>query len=232
MTLLSERDRAELADRFEDLQGEVTVIVFTQEQGPLGPPGAECDLCRETRELAEELAGASDLVRLEVHDFLGAGDTAAAGFGIERIPALVLLGPDRKDVGIRFYGIPAGYEFATVVSDLIAMSSGAPDLSVPARDALAALQEDVHIKVFVTPTCPYCPRAVYLAHQMAMASDRVRADGIEASEFPELVQRYGVMGVPKIVINETVEVEGAVPEEVLLDLVRGAVESPVGGASR
>jgi len=73
---------------------------------------------------------------------------------------------------------------------------------------------------------------VYLAHQMAMASDRVRADGIEASEFPELVQRYGVMGVPKIVINETVEVEGAVPEEVLLDLVREAVECAVGGASR
>lgn len=232
MTLLSDNGRNELAERLKELEGETTVVVFTQQQGLFGAPGAECDLCRETRELAEEFAGVSDRIRVEVHDFLAADDTAAADYGIERIPALVLLGPDRRDVGIRFYGIPAGYELATIIGDLLRLSTGTPDLSAVTREALAGLGRDVHVKVFVTPTCPYCPRAVFLAHQLAMASKRVRADAIEASEFPELVQRYGVMGVPKIVVNEELEVEGAVSENVLLEMVLQAARSPVRSAVR
>jgi glutaredoxin-like protein len=232
MTLLSSNGRKELAKRLDQLEDEVTILVFTQAQGLLGAPGAESDLCRETRELAEEFATVTDQIRVEVHDLLAADDTAAADYRIERIPALVLLGPDRRDVGIRFYGIPAGYELATIIGGLLRLSSGTPDLSAPTRAALAGLGRDVHLKVFVTPTCPYCPRAVYLAHQLAMACQRVRADAIEASEFPELVQRYGVMGVPKVVINEELEMEGAVPENVLLEMVLQAARSLVRSAVR
>jgi glutaredoxin-like protein len=231
MTLLSDNGRKELAERLQELEDEVTIVVFTQEQGLLGMPGAECDLCRETRELAGEFAAVTDRIRVEVHDFLAAGDTAAADYGIERIPALVLLGPDRRDLGIRFYGIPAGYELATIIGDLLRLSAGTPDLSAATRAALAGLGGDVHLKVFVTPACPYCPRVVYLAHQLAMASRRIRADAIEASEFPELVRRYGVMGVPKVVVNERVEVQGAVPEQVLVGMALGAVASPAAGAA-
>jgi glutaredoxin-like protein len=223
MPLLTEHDRKQLADRFRDLREDVHLLLFTQEQGPLGPPAPECDLCRETRELAEELAAASERVHLEIHDFLSGDDAGddptAADLGIERIPALVPLGHDHTDRGIRFYGIPAGYEFATIVTDLIRLSNDSPDLARATTTALATLDADVTIKVFVTPTCPFCPGAVYLAHQMAMASPRITAEAIEATEFPELVNRYGVMGVPKIVVNETNEVEGAVPEQVLLDMI-------------
>lgn len=232
MTRLSGNGRKELAARLEQLQDGVTILVFTQAHGLLGAPGAECDLCRETRELAEEFAAVTDRVRVEVHDFLAADDTAAADYGIQRIPALVLLGPDRRDVGIRFYGIPASYELAAIIGDLLRLSSGTPDLSATTRAALAGLDRDVRIKVFVTPTCPYCPRAVYLAHQLAMACERVSADAIEATEFPELIQRYGVMGVPKIVINEVLELEGAVPEHVLLQMVLQAARSPARSAPR
>lgn len=64
------------------------------------------------------------------------------------------------------------------------------------------------------------------AHQMAMVSDRIRADMVEATEFPHLAMRYNVYGVPKVVINETVTFEGAVPEQVFLDYVLQAVGSP------
>jgi alkyl hydroperoxide reductase subunit AhpF len=75
----------------------------------------------------------------------------------------------------------------------------------------------------VTPTCPYCPRAVILAHHMAFASQRVTADMVEATEFPELSARYHVMGVPRSVINENVHQEGAVPEPMLLAKLREAL---------
>jgi glutaredoxin-like protein len=232
MPLLSERDRGQLAKHFDSLTGEVTIVVFTQPQEPLVAPGQECDLCQQTRQLAQELATTSPRIHVEVHAFLAPDDSAAAKYGIERIPALVLLGPGRTDLGIRFYGIPAGYELATIVGDVIRLSTRQPDLKAPTRERLARLDGEADIKVFVTPTCPYCPHAAYLAHQMAMASGRVRADVIEASEFPELVDSYQVMGVPKIVINEHTEVEGAVPETVFLDKVVSSTKIPAVQAAK
>ncbi|MBL8056026.1 MAG: thioredoxin family protein, partial [Anaerolineales bacterium] len=67
-------------------------------------------------------------------------------------------------------------------------------------------------QVYVTPTCPYCPRAVVLAHKLAMASDWITADMVEASEFPHLANRYQVYGVPRTVIEDVVHIEGAQPE--------------------
>ena len=75
-------------------------------------------------------------------------------------------------------------------------------LSPESRAFLDGLAADVHLQVFVTPTCPYCPPAVILAQQMAFYSPRVRADMIEATEFPQLAQKYNVYGVPRTVINE------------------------------
>ncbi len=84
-------------------------------------------------------------------------------------------------------------------------------------EALAKLTEPISMQVFVTPTCPYCPQAVILAHQMAIASPMVQADMVEAMEFPHLATKYQVMGVPRTVINETVHIEGAAPEPMVLD---------------
>jgi alkyl hydroperoxide reductase subunit AhpF len=60
---------------------------------------------------------------------------------------------------------------------------------------------------------------VRLAQHMAVASDRVRATAVEATEFPDLSRAYRVMAVPKIVINDRVEFEGALPEPQFLDAV-------------
>ena len=62
-----------------------------------------------------------------------------------------------------------------------------------------------------------------LAQHMAVASSRVRAECIEATEFPEMAQRYQVMAVPKIVINDRVQFEGALPEPQFLAAVLQAV---------
>lgn len=58
-----------------------------------------------------------------------------------------------------------------------------------------------------------------LAQQMAVASDRVRATAIEATEFPDLSRAYRVMAVPKVVINDRVQFEGALPEHEFLAAV-------------
>jgi predicted DsbA family dithiol-disulfide isomerase len=62
-----------------------------------------------------------------------------------------------------------------------------------------------------------------LAHQMAVASPMVKADMVEAQEFPQLSIKYQVMGVPRTVINETTHIEGAAPEPMVLEKLQEAM---------
>lgn len=209
MALLNPSLRADLRKILGTLPSPVTLLVF------IGP---ECERCDETRAIVEELASVADgRIRVEMHD-LGAHPPEAALYRIDRAPAIVVLGDEsgRRDFGIRFYGSPAGYEFATLIEDIRMASEARPDLLPGTVETLARLSGPVHLRVFVTPSCPYCPRAVLLAHKMAMASDWVTADAIDATEFPELADRYRVRGVPRTIINESVHIEGAVPEAMLM----------------
>jgi len=214
MGMLSDEQKEYLRKELkEKLRDEVRLVVFTQEM--------ECQFCKETREIAEDLATVAGQIKVEKHDFEKDAEKARE-LGIEKIPATAIMG--RKDYGIRFYGVPSGYEFRSLIDAIVDVSRGGTSLSQETKKRLAEIREPVHIQVFVTPTCPYCPRAVRLAHQMAIESEYVRADMVEVVEFPHLAQKYSVMAVPKIVINEEVEFTGAVPEPHFLNYVLHAIE--------
>jgi glutaredoxin-like protein len=192
----------------EGLSNPVRVIMFTQEM--------ECRFCAETKQLVYELAAFSDKIRAEVHDFV-ADSAMAKEYEVDKVPAIVILG--EKDYGIRFYGLPYGYEFQALMSALMAASKGSTDLAEKTKEKLREIKTAVHIKVFTTLTCPHCPTAASLAHKFAVENDLITAEAIDAGEFPQLAVKYMVMGVPKIVINEKVEFVGAVPENAFLEHV-------------
>ena len=218
MSLLNEKVQGQVKDEFSELVHPVKIAIFTQKM--------ECQYCSETRELVEEVAALSDKISVEIYDFVEDKE-AADKFGVDKIPALVIMsdenGAETKDYGIRFFGIPSGYEFSTLIQDIIMVSRRESGLSEATKAELAALTAPLHFQVFVTPTCPYCPQAVHLAHQMALESEWVKADMVEAIEFPHLSNKYNVMGVPRTVINEDSFLEGAAPEAMLLDKVREAL---------
>jgi glutaredoxin-like protein len=105
-----------------------------------------------------------------------------------------------------------------LINDILIVSKRDSGLTKETREFLKNLDKPLHLQVFVTPSCPYCPRAVLLVHQMAMENPRmIRAEGVEATEFPELANRFNVQGVPQTVINAGAgTVVGAVPEQNLL----------------
>jgi glutaredoxin-like protein len=209
--------RAHLAAR---LEGPVTLDLFVEAKSAIVIPGrAECELCEETRGLLEEVASLSEQITLNVHDVRTASALARQA-GASRVPTLVLRGAARGVV--RYVGIPAGLEFGTLLEDLAAVSRGTTTLAEESRTKLATLTKPVHIQVFVTPTCPYCPKVASLAHLAAVESENVTADVIEISEFPELAAQYRVRGVPKVVINDTVELVGAQPEAAFVDAMLAA----------
>ncbi len=150
MALISEKDQQTLRDIFtQELQNEVTITYFTQRESPLIVPGLECEYCKDTRQLLEELVACSAKLHLAVKDFVGDSQDAQA-MGIERIPAFVLEGQAKGKV--RFFGIPSGYEFSTLIEDVLDVARGTTDLNEKTRTAMKDVKQDMHIQVFVTPT--------------------------------------------------------------------------------
>lgn len=186
----------------------VRIVMFTQE--------VECRYCNETRRLAQELGTVSDKVTTEVYDFVK-DQAKAKELGIERIPALAIIG--KRDYGVRYYGIPYGYELQTIIEAIINVSKGVTDLSEKTKAVLKDVNTPVNIKVFVTLTCPHCPGAAAIAHKLAIECDLIKTDVIESSEFPDLALKYNVIGVPKIVINDKVDFMGEFNEDLFAEHV-------------
>lgn len=217
--LLNDSIRKQLGDVFQQLEHPVSLILFTSLE--------DCEYCSQVQQLLEEMTPLSTLLDLRVYDLRTDADVAAH-YRIDKAPALVIAareGDQLTDFGIRYLGIPTGHEFSTLVQGIVLVSRRDSGLSQPTRQYLRELTKPVHMQVFVTPTCPYCPRAVLLAYQMAMENPKlVLAEGVEAMEFSELANKYHISGVPDTIINDDASrVVGAVPEANLLQEIRRAL---------
>ena len=211
MSLLPD-DKKELlrSDFKEKLDYPVKIVMFTQE--------TECRFCSDTRQLVQDIATLSNKLSVEVYDFVKDAEKAKE-YCIDKIPALAIIGA--KDYGVRIYGIPYGYELQTLIEAIINVSKGRgkTDLSDKTKSILSEIKNPVHIKVFVTLTCPHCPAAASVAHKLAIESDMITADIIETSEFPDLAMKHNVIGVPKIVVNDKTEFVGAFNEDLFTENV-------------
>lgn len=212
MALLDEKVKADVKKMLDTMVKPVTVRFFTQEM--------ECGYCKETHQLLQEVSELSSKIQLEVYDFV-ADKEMVEKHHIDKIPATVVM--DEEDRGIRFFGIPAGYEFSSLLSSLLLVSTGQSKLTADTKAFLDYNQQPINLKVFVTPTCPYCPGAVILAHQMAYYSKNVTAEMIEVSEYPHIAQKYAVQGVPRTVVNETQYQEGAAPEAMIVEKIKASL---------
>lgn len=212
--MIKVKDREQLQEHFQTLQNPVTLVYFTQE--------IECHYCREAHNLLTEVSELSDRINLHVYDFLKDAEKVSQ-FNIDKIPATLVLG-ENKDYGIRFFGVPSGYEFTPFILDIITVSQGISTLQPETKEKLKKLQTTAHIQVFTTPTCPFCAQAVQTAHQFAIESDYITADMVESVEFPHLTHKYDVFSVPKVIINETFNFEGVLPEEEFAEEILKATQ--------
>lgn len=218
MGIIPDQDREFLINKFQDeMRDSVTILTFTRRHGEPEGTDVECEFCEQAKELMSELGELSEKIIVEFRECTpDSGEVKE--FGIDKLPAMVIEGSNSR--GVRYFGMPSGFEFSSLIADIIDVSCDSTNLSPESRNKVKALNRDVHIEVFVTPTCPYCPSVVRMAHQMAIENPRhVRADAIEASEFPQLVDKYHIDAVPTVVINESVQFEGALPEGDFADRV-------------
>ena len=175
--LLDDNITSQVREAFASLKEPVKVLFFSSQDN--------CQYCNDTQQLLEEVTSLSEKLSLDVLD-LEQDAELAARYQVDKAPGIVIAaqnGDEIVDYGIRYAGIPSGHEFSSLVTDLIQVSGRGSGLQEETRAFLRDLKEPVHMMVFVTPTCPYCPRAVVLAHPMAMESPMVQAEMVEAKEF-------------------------------------------------
>jgi glutaredoxin-like protein len=223
MALLSEQDRQTVRGHLAVIEEPVRLLFFTQ---TFGAP----DTVAIAKQVLDEIVSLTDQLTLEEVNFVLEQDRARQ-YGVEQIPTIVVLKGD-QDTRIRFLGAPAGYEFMSLIEAVILAGTNDSGLTPDSRALVAAhVTAPLDIQVFVTPTCPHCPRAVTLAHRLAIESPFITASCVEATEFMDLSRRYRVTGVPKTIVNGSIEILGALPENQFVRTVVGAPDDPANGGS-
>ena len=217
MALLTDDIKNQIQPLLDGLTYDVELKVYTG--GSLVIPGADATgRQRETLGLLREVAELSH--KLIVTETPIAGDDDAKAAGITRAPTIVFRRKGETRTNIRYLGLPSGYEFSTLL-EAIRMVGSETQLD----DAVGELSEPVLLQTFVTPTCPYCPRAVLTAFELALGNDKVIAEGVEATEFPVLSQTYRISSVPDTIIDGKASnrVLGAQPKPQFVEAIRSAV---------
>ena len=215
--LIPAQEKSRLKRDFrKHLKSDVGIRFYTQRPSPIAIPGRDCRYCPQAQQLLEELAALSPRLKLETLDFYSEAQSAGDE-GVTRIPATVI-GPDSGG-RVRFFGLPMGYQLPVLIDGIKSVSRGATRLSVNSRKQLRRVNRPVHLQIFVTPGSEVAAGMALLAHAMAVESPNVRADVIEAEEFPDLARRYGLRQAPLTVINEFATVSGMVGESELLERV-------------
>ncbi len=210
MALLNEEIRQNLKGALSKMQNEVTIAVFTKEN--------DCDTCPDTLNFMKEIEEVGEKIKLETYD-IEKDSAKAKELNVEMTPSIVLLDSNKKDNGIKFYGIPAGHEINSLITGLLEVSGVGEAMPDELKARLTKIKKPIDIKVFVTLGCPHCPGAVSKAHKLALENENIRAVMIEAQTFSELSNKYNVSGVPKIVINEVHEIVGNQPIEKFLETI-------------
>lgn len=218
--LLQAKDEEYIKDLFaKNMVDEVTLTLFLQSKD-----GDKVNKFNEqylpyTEEILKELSALSDKIHFQV--FKDDVDKEKE-YGIKEVSALFVEGKNTNK-NIIFYGIPSGHEFSSLLEDIIDVSKGTSSLPEAILNKIKKISTPIEILVFVTPTCPYCPRAVRTAHKFAMENSLIKGVMIEANEFPAWSEKFSVSAVPKVVINEKIEFEGALPEEKFIESIYEAI---------
>lgn len=187
--LLSEKDLNALKERFsKTLTKQVKLLAYLNES----------ESSNILKELLAEVQSTSDKISVHILDEANAKD-----YNIEFAPAIIPANADGYEFGARFYGLPAGHEFGTFIQTIEMVGS---DNEIVVDPLSFSIEQATKLSVFVTPTCPYCPRVALMAIKLALVIPAVTTEIILANEFEELSNEFRVSSVPHTVINKNKDV--------------------------
>jgi glutaredoxin-like protein len=199
-------DLRNIESKFKELRNEVKLVFFTQE--------TDCAHCNLAKRVFERVASVSQKVDFEVYN-VAANEMMSQHYRVFAVPALAIIGA--RDYGIRYYGYPRGVEIDGFLDDVVYISRGENALSDGILGKLAHLDGTVHLKIFVSPEYHYSLSVARLGLRLAVASEFIHVDIIDAIAFLEIAEKYGIRSIPMTVVNDSESFQGAPDEEDYVD---------------
>ena len=215
MAVLDDKTKSEIKEMLKELKNDVNIVFFEKD---------DCQFCQPIDEIYTDLSNLNEHVKYAKFHIVKDAEKAKE-FGADEAPITFIKGKNKGKVV--YYGIPSGYEFASLLEDIKMADSGDAKASESMKKLAEKLDSSgtkLRLQVFVTPTCPYCPRSVLFAHRLAFLSENVSGEMVEATEFMELSNKFQVSGVPKTVINDGKgEYVGAYPDDAAVEEIKKAL---------
>ncbi len=220
--MISDSDRSATERKFSTgMKDEISILAFVD---------GGTAISKEIADFANTIAGFSPLIKVDIQDAQDGKNQRLKDMRLEHWPVMILTKGDFAR--IRYYGIPLGHELPAITDAIVELSMSKTPLSPKARYMLSNVRRKANIKVFVLTTCPFCPTVARHAFRGAIESPRVTAEVIDSQMFPDLAARHSVMGVPKIILNDNLDITGAVTDveffEKLYDSDHSLIDSIYG----
>ena len=206
--MLSDSDKGAIQRKLSQMRDEVELLAFVDGSA----------LSKELADFANTMASLGTKVKVDLQNAEEGKNPRMRELHIERWPVLLL--KKGEFTRIRYYGIPLGYEIPAFSDAILELSISTTPLSPRAKASLSTVRRKANIKIFVLPTCPFCPTVARHAYRGAIESQKVTAEIIDSQMFPDLATHHAVMGVPKIVLNDNLDITGAITDVEFFEKLR------------
>ena len=151
----------------------------------------DSELSYEDEKLLKELASLSDKVSYEMKN---------AEPGLEHTISIVR--NDGTEAGLYFHGVPGGHEFNSFILAMYNTAGPGQDLGEDNEKRIAAIQDKKDVTIAVSLSCTMCPDLVAAAERIAAASDKVTVHVYDLAHYPDLQNKYNIMSVPCLIVND------------------------------
>lgn len=201
--------------KFYQLKNNVRLVCFSKE--------SNCLHCQEAKKLFQHISELSSKIEFDIYNF-AINNNEDREYEIFDVPAVAIIG--KKDFGIRYYCYPQSLELNNFLDDIIYVSTGEHHLPDYVMQKLKELKKKAQLKIFISPWCPYSLPAARTGLKLAIASDFIKVDIIDTSDFLEIADKYKVQAIPMTVVNETQSFYGALGEKHFVDNIISLSANP------
>ncbi len=209
MSIFDEETKATLIEIFSRLPRKVVDYLVISD--------VDCSTCNEAEILARELMSLSRN-KLEFK-IIPRDSNEARKLNPRYVPAFVYGTPKYN---VRYYGLPSGQEFPPFIYMHEYIATGKVRLPSTMVDEVKKIKTPLHVKVFVTPECPYCPIVVDTLNQIGLINGNILVETIEAMELPWEADKYNVMYVPAVIVNDIERIDGYASPDMIIELLKNA----------
>lgn len=174
-------------------------------------------LSREIEEFLRELEAVTDKVKVELHKDSESNGENTLAYEEKHLPSIDLYYPDGDYSGISFHGVPGGHEFNSFIIALYNIAGAGQAVTEKVREKIGSISENTNIKIMVSLSCTKCPEVVMAAQRIASLNKKVQAEMFDLRHYPDIKEKYNIMSVPCMIVNDSKIIFGRKNIEEILE---------------